>query len=443
MSAFSPLHPQRKEGTQSAISSRLVTHHLSNGIRILLLPSRKFRRRSIMLTCRLRLGSQTAAQALVPAVLVRGSSRVPETLQLRALLDSLYGASLTGAASKLGNAHLLHLRLGCVSDRILPEPIWDKALGLWAEVLREPLIDGDGFHAGYLEEERRSISSELQGIFNNKTEYAQIRMLEAMFEGDPYCQTAYGTIEQLDQTGPQEVAAAYHELLAQAPITVAASGDMDADDMIRQIERLFGDLPGRAGDPYQPPQERPKSTVRRVEEFQPVDQSKLVMGYQVGRHAGDQDRLAARVANAVLGRYPHSLLFRHVREEASLAYYAASQLDLFKGLLIVHSGIDPTKQLAAQQIIEQQVEAVRHGDFSDDELEMTKRALLNELAAQTDRPEAVLGQAYDLDLLGEPYRPELERAALGAISRQDVQRAFSDIALDTVYFMSRPQEAKP
>ena len=388
------------------------------------------------------MGEATARQALVPAVLVRGSSRVPKTRELRALLDGLYGASLTGGASKLGNAHLLHLRLSCVSDRVLPEPIWEQALGLWSEVLREPLIDGDGFHAGYLEEERRSISNELQGIFNNKTEYAQIRMLEAMFQGDPYCQTAYGTIEQLEATSPKQVACAYREVMAQAPITVAASGDMDPDEMIRQIERLFGDLPMRAEDPYQPPLLPKREEVRSVDEEQPVDQGKLVMGYRLGRHAGDRDRLAARVASAVLGRYPHSLLFRHVREEASLAYYAASQLDLFKGLLTVHSGIDPKKRRPAQEIIEQQVAAIREGGFSDEELEMTKRALLNELMAQTDRPEAVLGQAYDLDLLGEPYRPEEEQAALNAIGREDVQHAFADIALDTVYFLSRREEGE-
>ncbi len=440
MNPPSPLHPRRAAAASGAslTTGSLLAHRLANGIRLLILPGLKFRRRSITLTCRLRLGTETAAQALVPAVLVRGSSRVPETLHLRARLDDLYGASLTGAASKLGNAHLLHLRLGTVSDRVLPEPVWESALELWADVLRQPLLDQDGFHAGYVEEERRSISSELAGIFNNKTEYAQIRMLEAMFQGDPYSQTAYGTVAQLESTGPKEVARAYVALLAGAPITIATSGDVDPEQTVRQMENLFGDLAMRADDPYRPPAEMATHAVREVEERQAVDQGKLVMGYRLGRHAAQPERLAVRVANALLGRYPHSLLFRHVREEASLAYYAASQVDLFKGLLVVHSGIDPRHRQGAQEIIERQVEAIREGTFSDEELELTRRAMQNELAAQTDRPEAVLGHAYDMDLLGEPYAPEREQAALAEISRQEVQAAFSRVQLDTVYFMSRP-----
>lgn len=442
MNPLSPLHPRRDAIVPGAAATvgPLLTQRLANGIRLLVLPSQKFRRRSITLTCRLRLGDQTAAQALVPAVLVRGSSRVPETLQLRAKLDELYGASLTGAASKLGNAHLLHLRLGTVSDRVLPEAVWEKALGLWAEVLRQPLIDSDGFHAGYVEEERQSISNELAGIFNNKTEYAQIRMLETMFEGDPYSQTAYGTVAQLESTGPRDVAVAYRCLLEQAPISIAMTGDFDPDQAIRQMDDLFGDLAARADDPYQPPASPLAHPVHEVDEHQTVDQGKLVMGYRLGRHAGHSDRLAVRVANAVLGRYPHSLLFRHVREEASLAYYAASQVDLFKGLLVVHSGIDPQHRRAAQEIIEQQVEAVRQGKFTDDELELTRRAMQNELAAQSDRPEAVLGHAYDLDVLGAVYAPDKEQAALAELTRQEVQQAFSAVALDTVYFLSRPLE---
>ena len=42
----------------------------------------------------------------------------------------------------------------------------------------------------------------------------------------------------------------------------------------------------------------------------------------------------------VLGGFPHSKLFRNVREKSGLCYDASSSIERFKGLLVIFAGID-------------------------------------------------------------------------------------------------------
>ena len=44
--------------------------------------------------------------------------------------------------------------------------------------------------------------------------------------------------------------------------------------------------------------------------------------------------------NALFGGTPLSLLFTNVREKASLAYYASSNIDAFRGAVMVQTGIE-------------------------------------------------------------------------------------------------------
>ncbi|MCQ5003442.1 insulinase family protein, partial [Escherichia coli] len=68
--------------------------------------------------------------------------------------------------------------------------------------------------------------------------------------------------------------------------------------------------------------------------------AKLNLAYHFPVFYRDENYYAALVMNGILGGTPYSKLFANVREKASLAYYASSQLRLFSSHLAIQTGID-------------------------------------------------------------------------------------------------------
>src|SRR5699024_4578930 len=91
----------------------------------------------------------------------------------------------------------------------------------------------------------------------------------------------------------------------------------------------------------------------------------------------------------------------------SLAYYAASRIESHKGLLLVFSGIDANDYEDAREIIEQQMTAMKNGDFSLDELEETKDLVINQLLETIDNPRGIVELLYQQVLAGKRITPEV------------------------------------
>ena len=127
-----------------------------------------------------------------------------------------------------------------------------------------------------------------------------------------------------------------------------------------------------------------KDQVQEIKEEQDVKQGKLNIGYRTNIVYGDPDYFALQLFNGIFGGFSHSKLFINVREKASLAYYVSSRLESHKGLMMVMSGIDLKNYDQAVGIIRDQLEAMKKGDFSDQELVQTKAVIRNQILETID-----------------------------------------------------------
>ncbi len=82
---------------------------------------------------------------------------------------------------------------------------------------------------------------------------------------------------------------------------------------------------------------------RQVRE--PIVQAKLNLAYQTNVYYDEPERFALMVFNGLFGGFPHSKLFMNVREKESLAYYASSSVDTFRGFMSVQTGIDEKTEI--------------------------------------------------------------------------------------------------
>ena len=420
---------------------------LPNGIRLTFIPAAKFKTISMALFIHQELSADKATlTALLPSVLERGSRLYPDNMALRRALKELYGAELSTDVHKKGERHLLSCSLEMIHGKYVGEgeQMLRRGLSILGGIMGDPLVVDGGFKEEYVAQEKEQLANLIRGLINDKALYAVERCLQIMCARERYGVFKYGRLEDLERISPASLWRYYREILSANPAELYVVGDLEA----RQVEAAareaiyFHRGPQRDGLPETEVYVEP-SEVSFVEERLPVEQAKLVMGYRTNIAYRDPLYIALVVYNGILGGFPHSKLFLNVREKASLAYYVYSRLERHKGILLISAGIDGSKYEQVRQIIEQQVEAMAHGQISDVELENTRRGLINQLRAGEDNPYQFINRQLDGEVGGRHYTIDELIRGIEEVGPEEIKAAAEKIRLDTVYLLQGEERTMP
>ncbi len=406
-----------------------------------ILPTTKFKTIIITVFIQQILDKELAARtALIPAVLERGTSGCPTYRDLRKRLEELYGAELTADVSKKGEKHVLTFSLEVINDKFVPgEKLLRRGLELLKDVLADPLLENGTFKSSYVEQEKRQLEKEINSLINDKISYALERCIQNMCYSERFGVFKYGAVSDLEKITPETLYQYYVNLLAENPIDIVIVGEVEPEKTYSLVEDIFSF--SRSSRLKEIPPAEAKNVPAEIRYFQeklPVNQGKLNLGYRTNFAYSDDEYLALLFYNGILGGFPHSKLFQNVREKASLAYYVFSRLEKHKGIQLIGSGIDVENYELALEIIEKQVELVRHGEISQEEMENTRIGLINQYKTIGDSPYNLVNFFLD-GLVGESAKGlEYYIEGLQSVKKDDVVEIAQKVYLDTVYFLRSP-----
>ena len=179
---------------------------------------------------------------------------------------------------------------------------------------------------------------------------------------------------------------------------------------------------------------------RYVTETMGITQGKLCLGFRTNIEPDSNDFQALMVYNGVLGGGVHSKLFQNVREKASLAYYAYSRLEKFKGLMVVSSGIEFRNKEKALDIILKQLDEIKNGAVSEQEMEATIKSMETGIKSLQDSQINIVDFYLSQIVSGTNYNFSDIIEKIKNVTQEDVVRAASYISLDTVYFLTAPEQ---
>jgi predicted Zn-dependent peptidase len=171
------------------------------------------------------------------------------------------------------------------------------------------------------------------------------------------------------------------------------------------------------------------------EEILDVAQGKLCMGYATPINLRHPQYAAIQVCNTILGAGMTSKLFMQVREKMSLCYDIGSGFHGSKGIMTVAAGIEFEKRDIVQQEILHQLQEIRDGNITAEELTAAKEALLSNLRATHDSPGAIEGYYASAAISGIGMTPAEFMDAIIRVSAEDVSAAAKTLSLQTVYFL--------
>ena len=405
------------------------------------LPAQHFKTSRLTLNLIAPLRRETAsANALLPAVMRRGTVRYPDMESLSAALDTLYGANIDYTVRKKGERQCVGFAAGFIDDAFTPhgEKLLEPVAELLGELLLEPVTQRGRFLSEYVDSEKANLIDAIRGLKNDKRDWADIRLMQEMCAGEPYSVLRLGDEETASRLNNQTLYTHGQALLSGSRVEVIYCGSAEEKRVEDAVLAALAALP-RGAQTELPPVERVQAPAqpRLVTETMDVTQGKLAMGYR----CGSDDYPAMVLANLIFGGTSNSKLFLNVREKLSLCYYASSSYARSKGILTVSSGVETKDFRRAEEEIGRQLAAVQQGDWEDWEQEGALQAIRASLLSLSDSQGALenfyLGQIAS----GVEETPEELAAALEQVTKERIMAAAQTVKPDTVYFLSGKEEA--
>lgn len=416
-----------------------------NGIRLHTIKTDKYKTNTLVLYLKNKLEEDTVTKrALIPYVLQSGTKNFPTRKDLRLRLDDLYGANFQVDVQKKGEQHVIVFRLDIANERYLKDstPLLQHAIQFLADVLLNPNVENNHFVKSIVESEKRTLKQRIQSINDDKMRYANMRVTEEMCQGEPYALTAYGKEKNVDAIDENNLYEYYEQMLVNDEIDLYFVGASDEETVENMVKEAFQFPVNRKENPEIMLDHTNKDVTeeRVVFEEQDIKQGKLHIGFRTYSTYKDDDYFALQVYNGIFGGFSHSKLFINVREKASLAYYAASRYESHKGILMVMSGIEFSNYDKAVSIIKEQVEAMKKGDFTDQEIEQTKSMIKNQLLETIDVPRAFVELLYHNVVAKMNRTIDSWMKEIDEVTRDDLIKVANKIKLDTIYFLRGKEE---
>ena len=415
---------------------------LAPGVDLIVNRTEQFKTGLLTVTLTVPLREETAsAYALIPDVLYRGSRKHPDIESLCAATDYLYGASLGPAVRQRGESQCISFLCSFIDDRYALDglAVLEPAAELMGEILLDPVTENGVFRRDYVAGEGANLADRIRSRVNDKRVWATFRLVQEMCAGEAYALDKLGRADEVESISPETLWERYQQLLKEAQVVFYYGGSADLLRVESAVRHGFAPLLTARKRQYSCEiVARPSGPVRTVTERMDVTQGKLAMGFRTGGIGPDSPEYAAlTVCNALYGGTAHSKLFMNVREKMSLCYYVSSQLDMLKGLMVVSSGVEFGDFEKAQEAILAQLDDIRQGRFTDEELNAAVRAIVSALSGQKDSQ----GQMEDTCVtryLASGMLDDTEKLihAVEAVTPEEVAAAAGMVCLDTVYCLT-------
>ena len=306
----------------------------------------------------------------------------------------------------------------------------DLALGM--DILADVLLNA-ALPATVVEREKIVQAAAIKSEDEHMTSLARNRLRAEMFGSHPYALRSSGSLESVARIDRAQLEAFKAQHVVARNGVLAVFGNVDAEEVRAEAERLFAALP--VGEPAleKVPQPAPLAAAKFAEQFQDKEQAVLMIGYP-GTTVDSKDRHALELIDEACSDLG-SRFFIRIREQLGLAYFVGSSqmVGLAPGLFMFYVGTDPRKVDLVRAAFAEEIAALAAEGLTEEELTRAKKKLLGKQAIAY-QSNASLAYTAALD----------ELYGLGFLHHQDMAAELARIDLAEVravanrYFLHQP-----
>lgn len=412
-----------------------INKTVNGNIPIVTINTDKFKTFTLRITFRNELDVETVTlRNILARMMIKRTKTYDTEAKLIQYLSEYYGAHLTYQTSKIGSSHLVHFTLEFVNERFIHEDldILENLSKLLNELLNTP-FSYDEKTVEYLEKEKRLYKNRLKSMMDNSMQRAYVNLLDEMFGDSAEGALSYGKIEDIDNITIDDIKRVHESMMSNDEMMILLCGNIN-DNTHESLEKIYS-----RKEEIKLPFSTYKMDINKVLNYKvdhdDVEQSKAILGFKIDKE--NTNEMAVRILNTMFGGSASSYLFKHLREERSLAYQISSTVDIKNGLLFALAGVDHSRVKETEEHILIELEKFQNGDFTDEFLEETKNKILSDRKNSKDRSKALISIVYNEYLMDTNEHLFIEK--VNNITREDVIQAAKSVHIDTVYTLTGGQ----
>ena len=417
---------------------------IKKGIKLHTIKTEKFKTNLIAIFLSMPITRENVTKnALISAILRRGCMSMPTSLDINKTLEEMYGATFDNGIDKTGDNQILKFYIETINDNFIPqngENMLKTGIEKLFEIVFNPLIKNEKFNEEYVKQEKENIKRIIEGKTDNKAMYATERCIEEMYKNEPFGLYKYGYIEDLENINAKNLYEYYKDMISTCKIDIFVSGNVD-EQLVQILEenKNIQNLQERKTKIIFEMTKKEKVKENEVIEQMDVTQGKIVIGIDLNLESINQ-KYATIVYNAILGGTANSKMFQEVREKASLAYSAGSTYLRYKGNILIKCGIEIKNYEKALEIIRKQLEDMKNGVFSNEDIENAKKSIISGIKSIDDEQDTEITYFFGQELTNEKTLIEEYIKNIEKVSKEDIIKIANSFQINTIYFLKNKEE---
>ena len=303
-------------------------------------------------------------------------------------------AQETKASGGSLNAHTIYDHTSYYT--ILPAASFERGLDIQADAYAASLID-----AAELANELEVIIQEAKRKNDNPPAVASETLYELLHDTHRIRRWRIGREAGLRTLDRDAMLRFYRNYYRPSNTILSIVGDVAVDDVVRQVERIYGALPD--GDVVRSPgpAETAGEGFRYREWTGDIARTQLLFGWRTPGTL-HQDTAALDMLAMVLGAGRASRLYRSVRERqlaSSISAHNYTPRDI--GVFMVHAETDPATTAAASQAAWSQIAEIRDAGVGRHELERARRIIESRWVRRLESMEGQASHLAEWEALGD------------------------------------------
>jgi predicted Zn-dependent peptidase len=299
---------------------------------------------------------------------------------------------------------------------VLDEQV-DTALDLLTDIVVRPR-----FTETDIEMERGVVLEEIRMVEDTPDDLVHEIFVSTFWDDHPLGRPILGTEETINRLQKPDIEAHYRETFHPSNLIFCASGNVNADQLIENLARVFERDEKREGwKLWTPPEPRQHVVIREKKELEQVH---LCLGSK-GFAQQKQERYAAALFNTILGGGMSSRLFQQIREKAGLVYTVLSHHNghYNGGYQAVYAACAPKNVKKVIDLTLAEMRTMKRDGATEAELIAAKRylkgSILLSLESTVSRMSGMARQEY---YFGKQFSPDQIIAQIDAVQLEDILR---------------------
>ncbi len=421
-----------------------VNKEIKQGIKLHCIETNKFKTNLLAVFITIPLNRETVTfNTVVPAVLKRGTANLKSQEEISKRLENMYGAGFDCGIEKIGDNHVIKFYLESLNDNFVSEDnnknIAKDSIELLLDIILNPLVENGSFKEEYVESEKENIKLLIESKIDNKDQYALNRCIEEMYKGKPYGLYKYGYVEDLEKINSKNLYEHYLNIIKTSKIDIFVSGELETDKIVEIIKNNTNIKSLQERNPQyvinnEQTEKKEETQIKEIQDKMDIAQGKLVLGLDIKENNSDS-KYAISLYNVILGESATSKLFQNVREKASLAYTARSNYVRQKNNIYIRCGIEIDNYEKALNIIKEQLEDMKKGNFTEEDLKNSKKYIISGIETIQDEQDSEITYYIGQELYGKLTTFDEYIEKINQVTMENVKNIANEININTIYFL--------